>query len=73
MTWTIIVEPSESGRTWNVVGVATADDGTQTRELLEGGFFARLAADNSREEWERDCRQAEVETAERKAGWDPNP
>ena len=65
--WEIVVKPQ--GRTWGVFGrVPDRPD-----ELLEGGFFDRGYAELARESWERQCLQDEVEQAERKAGWDPNP
>jgi hypothetical protein len=73
MMWSIVVERSISGRTWNVVGVATGDGKPETREILEGGFFAHAVAEGCRQWWEQQCLQAEAEQAERKAGWDPNP
>lgn len=71
MEYTITVRqtsgPASGGR-WGVFGVTA-----QGAELIEGGFFQRAAADRARARWERECLQSDVEDAERRAGWDPNP
>ena len=67
MNWSIIVK--STGRTFGVFGRV---DG-KPDELLEGGFFKRTSAESARKRWERECLKGEVEAAERKAGWDPNP
>ena len=68
------IEVRKTGRTFGVFGITfTGDGGELSAELIEGGFFTRPAADACREQWERECVQSEVEDAERRAGWDPNP
>ena len=64
--WKVVVK--QTGRSFGVYGVVPG----QPDELLEGGFFSRAYAEMARDTWERECRQSEVEDAERKAGWDPN-
>lgn len=58
-----------TGKTFGIF--AKYDDGRE--ELVEGGFFEWSAAVEARDEFEADALRAEVEIAERKAGWDPNP
>lgn len=41
--------------------------------LLEGGFFNKAAAMVAMARWAQEILNNAVETAERKAGWDPNP
>jgi hypothetical protein len=69
-TWRIVVRPK--GAWFLVVGVAIREDGTTTEDVLER-FQDRERAAAARDRWERDCLTAEVEDAERRAGWDPNP
>ncbi len=66
MSWSIVVKPT--GRTFSIFGMVDGEE-----ELLEGGFFDPAVAEEARASWERECLQSEVEDAERKAGWDPNP
>lgn len=61
--WQIVVE--RTGRTYSVFGVTA-----NVKDLLEGGFFSRGAAETARNAWERQCLQDEVEAAEKRAGWD---
>jgi hypothetical protein len=41
--------------------------------FIEGGFAARSSAQLARDRIARECLQDEVASAERAAGWDPNP
>ena len=61
-----------TGRTWSVFA-EPGNDGTAQEELVEGGFFDLAAACRARDHWEQELLQDQVEKAERKAGWDPNP
>lgn len=71
MTWALHVYRNHKSNTFGVY-VQPGKDGT-AQELIEGGFFTRMAANHARNRWERELLQDEVEKAERKAGWDPNP